>query len=32
MTDHPAPTRIGARTFIWGERTYVMGIVNVTPD
>jgi dihydropteroate synthase len=28
----PAPTRIGPVTFAWGERTYVMGIVNVTPD
>jgi dihydropteroate synthase len=28
----PAPTRIGARTFTWGERTFVMGILNVTPD
>jgi dihydropteroate synthase len=28
----PPPTRIGARTFVWGERTYVMGILNVTPD
>jgi dihydropteroate synthase len=26
------PTRIGSRTFEWGSRTYVMGIVNVTPD
>jgi dihydropteroate synthase len=26
------PTRIGARTFAWGERTFVMGILNVTPD
>jgi dihydropteroate synthase len=25
-------TRIGSRTFRWGERTFVMGIVNVTPD
>ena len=25
-------TRIGSRDFIWGERTYVMGIINVTPD
>jgi dihydropteroate synthase len=25
-------TRIGPRTFRWGERTYVMGILNVTPD
>jgi dihydropteroate synthase len=40
MTSHPgvaaqlspAPTRIGRVTFAWGERTYVMGIVNVTPD
>jgi len=24
--------RIGERDFIWGARTYVMGIVNVTPD
>jgi dihydropteroate synthase len=28
----PTPTRIGPRTFVWGERTYVMGILNVTPD
>ncbi len=25
-------TRIGPRTFRWGERTLVMGILNVTPD
>jgi len=25
-------TAIGGRTFRWGERTYVMGILNVTPD
>ena len=24
--------RIGQREFRWGERTYVMGIVNMTPD
>src|SRR2546421_6711502 len=24
--------RIGERDFNWGARTYVMGIVNVTPD
>jgi len=34
--DQPAgrtgATRIGPATFRWGERTYVMGIVNVTPD
>ncbi len=26
------PTRIGSRLFEWGSRTYVMGIINVTPD
>ena len=25
-------TRIGPATFTWGSRTYVMGILNVTPD
>jgi dihydropteroate synthase len=25
-------TRIGPATFAWGSRTYVMGILNVTPD
>ena len=25
-------TVCGGRTFVWGERTYVMGVVNVTPD
>ena len=25
-------TRIGPRVFAWGERTFVMGILNVTPD
>jgi dihydropteroate synthase len=25
-------TRIGGRTFHWGERTFVMGIINATPD
>ncbi len=25
-------TRCGGATFRWGERTYVMGIVNVSPD
>ena len=28
----PRPTRIGPTTFTWGERTFVMGILNVTPD
>ena len=27
-----AETSIGGRTFRWGERTYVMGIINITPD
>jgi dihydropteroate synthase len=39
-TRHPAGERppglgrttIGPREFVWGERTFVMGIVNVTPD
>ena len=25
-------SNIGAHEFIWGERTYVMGVVNATPD
>lgn len=28
----PPPTRIGPAIFGWGERTFVMGILNVTPD
>ena len=32
----PTPIRgsaeIGGRRFAWGERTYVMGVINVTPD
>jgi dihydropteroate synthase len=28
----PIPLRIGSRLFAWGERTFVMGVVNVTPD
>ena len=28
----PSPYRIGKREFVWGERTYVMGIINTTPD
>jgi dihydropteroate synthase len=26
------PTVVNGRSFAWGERTFVMGIVNVTPD
>lgn len=39
MTDHgatsqapPPPTTVGRHAFAWGARTYVMGIINVTPD
>jgi dihydropteroate synthase len=28
----PRPLAIGPRIFAWGERTWVMGILNVTPD
>ena len=28
----PAPTVVGSTTFTWGVRTYVMGVINVTPD
>ncbi len=28
----PAPIRIGPSLVAWGQRTYVMGILNVTPD
>src|SRR4051812_23127575 len=28
----PAPMQIGSRTFRWTERTYLMGVINVTPD
>jgi dihydropteroate synthase len=28
----PQPTEIGRQTFTWGARTFVMGIINVTPD
>lgn len=29
---HPEPSTIGRATFRWGERTFVVGIINVTPD
>lgn len=32
VPDQPMPLAIGPRTFAWGERTFVMGILNVTPD
>src|SRR5579884_190206 len=28
----PPPTRVGTATWAWGQRTYVMGILNLTPD
>lgn len=28
----PQPIIIGGREFAWGVRTYIMGVVNVTPD
>jgi dihydropteroate synthase len=28
----PAPIAVGVHEFRWGKRTFVMGIVNVTPD
>jgi dihydropteroate synthase len=31
-SERPTPLEIGGSTFVWGERTYVMGIVNATPD
>jgi dihydropteroate synthase len=32
MTQHPEPTRWAGHELVWGARTYVMGILNVTPD
>lgn len=28
----PPPLRLRERAFVWGERTFLMGIINVTPD
>ena len=28
----PQALEVGGRTFAWGTRTYVMGIINITPD
>ncbi|MGO8968975.1 MAG: dihydropteroate synthase [Myxococcaceae bacterium] len=28
----PEPTLLAGRRFLWGERTYLMGVLNVTPD
>lgn len=32
MPKQPVPWQIREQTFAWGERTYLMGILNVTPD
>jgi dihydropteroate synthase len=32
VTETLSSTRIGPTDFRWGERTYVMGIINATPD
>jgi dihydropteroate synthase len=32
MTSQPAPLQWGPYAFVWGARTYVMGILNITPD
>lgn len=32
LPGRPGPLAIGPRTFAWGSRTFVMGILNVTPD
>jgi len=29
---HPPPSVVGNRSFRWGDRTFVMGIINATPD
>lgn len=29
---HPAPWHLRGRSLVWGERTYLMGVLNVTPD
>ncbi len=28
----PSPLELRGRSFTWGERTYLMGVLNVTPD
>jgi dihydropteroate synthase len=32
VPQRPQPLEIGGRKFAWRSRTYVMGIINVTPD
>ena len=31
-TSKPASLTIGSREFVWGERTYLMGVINVSPE
>jgi dihydropteroate synthase len=28
----PPPLTVGGREFVWGSRTFLMGVVNITPD
>jgi dihydropteroate synthase len=32
MRQSPTPTRWTGHELVWGQRTYVMGILNITPD
>ena len=32
LPELPQPLAIGPATFVWRERTFVMGVINVTPD
>ena len=32
IAPHRGETKIGGTRFVWGARTYVMGVINATPD
>jgi dihydropteroate synthase len=32
MPTRPDPLTLAGRTFAWGDRTYIMGAINLTPD
>jgi dihydropteroate synthase len=32
MPEPPAPTRWAGHALVWGARTFVMGVLNITPD
>ena len=32
VAPHPAATVIAGRRYVWGARTYVMGVINLSPD